>query len=535
MASKLNQIALKEYSERVSQELCDSFFDKVPTIQGKHLLHFSDIKQVNYFLVKLLFQRWLEEGEHLQSPYFDYSAPDVQEAFAYLNNVLSHHIQIRRTYFEPLLAEAVLDTLKLTLAPYTFFDKEFERFGANIHLQRDFLAICRYIRIHGLLRDNIYTKFKAAASNQMIGAQQARDLVIQAMDDVSDFDDPKPILRYFNQILAFKIQDFIKKESPKPVDSLTTPTVPPYVPPVADKEKKEVNQASPHDLTAIADQTLYSAEQTYMAEVEKNEVKVEQKNQEDSKKESSISDEVPESVKSSESANDSAAPQESAKAISAEEDNKEIAIASTTPEQVAAVIAETEVETKKETVTNDSAAPQESAKAISAEEDNKEIAIASTTPEQVAAVIAETEVETKKETVTNDSAAPQESAKAISAEEDNKEIAIASTTPEQVAAVIESKAEPEITEAKANAEPVRVIAPRRSIRESLNTENKHIFVKELFGGDSAVLEEALSGIDASPSYKEAVMEIRNKYHYKYDWDLLKSEVREFYANISDLF
>lgn len=437
MASKLNQIALKEYSERVSQELCDSFFDKVPTIQGKHLLHFSDIKQVNYFLVKLLFQRWLEEGEHLQSPYFDYSAPDVQEAFAYLNNVLSHHIQIRRTYFEPLLAEAVLDTLKLTLAPYTFFDKEFERFGANIHLQRDFLAICRYIRIHGLLRDNIYTKFKAAASNQMIGAQQARDLVIQAMDDVSDFDDPKPILRYFNQILAFKIQDFIKKESPKPVDSLTTPTVPPYVPPVADKEKKEVNQASPHDLTAIADQTLYSAEQTYMAEVEKNEVKVEQKNQEDSKKESSISDEVPESVKSSESA--------------------------------------------------------------------------------------------------NDSAAPQESAKAISAEEDNKEIAIASTTPEQVAAVIESKAEPEITEAKANAEPVRVIAPRRSIRESLNTENKHIFVKELFGGDSAVLEEALSGIDASPSYKEAVMEIRNKYHYKYDWDLLKSEVREFYANISDLF
>ncbi|TAF31380.1 MAG: hypothetical protein EAZ57_11700, partial [Cytophagales bacterium] len=266
MASKLNPKALHNYSERVAQELCDSFFDKVPVVHGKHLLHFSDVKQINYFLVKLLFQKWLEEGEHLQSPYFDYSAPDVQEAFAYLNNVLSHHIQIKRTYFEPLLAEAVADTLRLSLAPYTFFDKEFERFGAHLHVQRDFLALCRYIRIHGLLRDSIYNKLKNAAKNQVIGTEDAKELIIQAMDELSDFDDPKPILRYFNQIIAFRLQDLVKKEEEEKPYSLTTPTVPPLKKPDDEKVSSEIKTAATL-APELTDQTLYSAEQTYIEKV----------------------------------------------------------------------------------------------------------------------------------------------------------------------------------------------------------------------------------------------------------------------------
>ncbi len=46
--------------------------------KADEIIHLTPVQQVNYFVLKELFQRWKSEINQLKSPYFDYDNDEVQ-------------------------------------------------------------------------------------------------------------------------------------------------------------------------------------------------------------------------------------------------------------------------------------------------------------------------------------------------------------------------------------------------------------------------------------------------------------------------
>jgi hypothetical protein len=94
-----------------ASKLADSFFLKNEKINGKEILSFCDIKQVNLFVVKELMRLWNAESEKWRSPFFNYESAEVQEVVAQFKIVLSNNISISKKDFVPLLKAATAQTL----------------------------------------------------------------------------------------------------------------------------------------------------------------------------------------------------------------------------------------------------------------------------------------------------------------------------------------------------------------------------------------------------------------------------------------
>ncbi|MGF1533719.1 MAG: hypothetical protein ACFCUI_08440 [Bernardetiaceae bacterium] len=77
--------------------------------------------------------------------------------------------------------------------------------------------------------------------------------------------------------------------------------------------------------------------------------------------------------------------------------------------------------------------------------------------------------------------------------------------------------------------------PGKSIEELIPVGRKMAFIQELFKGEQHVFDEVVDKIDHCANYHDAIMYIREKYFYKYDWDLGNSEVQEFYSLIEKKF
>jgi hypothetical protein len=93
------------------------------------ILGLTPSKQVNFFVIKSLFDAWHAELEKLKSnPYFDYRDNNVHRALNEFMNVLSRSIKIDRENFEPLIGDAVSLSILVALDPLSFFKNEFEKF-----------------------------------------------------------------------------------------------------------------------------------------------------------------------------------------------------------------------------------------------------------------------------------------------------------------------------------------------------------------------------------------------------------------------
>lgn len=148
MNYKLNKTYIRNYAEEVSDKICNEFFKDHQVIEGKQLVNLTQIRQINLFLVKSMYLLWQEEGGALHSPYFNYTAPEVRQAFNKLMNVLSKNISISRTDFEGFLAEVIKDSLNFLISPPDYFEKLFESFNGKIHVKSQLMPLKKYYRYH---------------------------------------------------------------------------------------------------------------------------------------------------------------------------------------------------------------------------------------------------------------------------------------------------------------------------------------------------------------------------------------------------
>jgi hypothetical protein len=125
MQDKYSLAKCEQYGRRLATRLSQQFFGPQPdaTLDGPALLKFTPIRQVNLLVLRQLLGRWQQEASALRSPYFDFEAGPVRTALGQFMNVLSRHIRLDRAALEPLLTQAVTDTLVLATDASAAFER----------------------------------------------------------------------------------------------------------------------------------------------------------------------------------------------------------------------------------------------------------------------------------------------------------------------------------------------------------------------------------------------------------------------------
>lgn len=161
MESNINHKVIDSYSKSFTDILIKKYFKKKTKIKGEEILSFCEIKQINYFVLKILFDKWKTEINNLKSPYFDYESAEVQKSVQSLMNVLSKNILVDKEDFRSLLEEAVYKTILLIFSPYEYYLQEINKPTYQQISIGDLKAIQKYIKINGHLLNTYIEKFNS--------------------------------------------------------------------------------------------------------------------------------------------------------------------------------------------------------------------------------------------------------------------------------------------------------------------------------------------------------------------------------------
>ncbi|MEY3442117.1 MAG: hypothetical protein RLZZ519_398 [Bacteroidota bacterium] len=109
---KLNQL-VDDITAKLLQSAQDRFENGA--IDGAGITEFCHHSQVNQFILFRIYQDWNAQISQMVHPYFDYSATEVKDGLRRFLNLLSSHILVKQADFEPLVRQAVYNSLKLIL------------------------------------------------------------------------------------------------------------------------------------------------------------------------------------------------------------------------------------------------------------------------------------------------------------------------------------------------------------------------------------------------------------------------------------
>ena len=203
--SAVNLQALQEYSERFSREVCNRFFTEHEKVEGQQLSRFSSVKQVNLFMVRILFEKWQEEAARLQSPYFNYAATEVKKSFNQLMKALSTNIRMDKATALALTEQATYETLLLQLDPIAGLAKMLDGYPDKLSEKLQLRPLLKYVRIHPKLVEQMGIKVLGEATDyqkkDFIGRvklllQKHPDLIQQPHTLIDNFSRTLPVGLY---------------------------------------------------------------------------------------------------------------------------------------------------------------------------------------------------------------------------------------------------------------------------------------------------------------------------------------------------
>lgn len=207
----LNYYTISDYAQRFARLFCDPFYQKHPAIKGEQVLSLCPEPQINLLVVKNIFVKWKEEIESSKSPLFDYQNPEVLKAHQSLMNTLSRNIRIERKLFEPLLMEAVEETLLWILSPFDYFRK-LSNNATSIDIEEQIGSIAKYIRIRKPFFDKIVRTFQSEDKKE-VNTFELLAAVRLAWDKEPE-QNSELLLATLFKILPANFQDFVLVEAP---------------------------------------------------------------------------------------------------------------------------------------------------------------------------------------------------------------------------------------------------------------------------------------------------------------------------------
>ncbi len=206
----INQNELHQYSRTLANRMADYYFIDHSFIEGKDILKFCDIKQVNLFLVKNLFEKWQGETAKLESPYFDFNNPAVKQALQQFMNTLSQHIRVMRDDFHPILSESIREALLLVVEPLSFFRHEINKVIYQPPSEKKYKEISKYISINKKIWAAFLSRVQGVSA---LNKEQANQILDEVMDEYRTGVEPMQwVLQSFSDIMHLDIAKLLGQE-----------------------------------------------------------------------------------------------------------------------------------------------------------------------------------------------------------------------------------------------------------------------------------------------------------------------------------
>ncbi len=218
--SNINHEGIEAYASNFASKVSEDFFRKSPKINGKDILEFTPIAQVNAFILKMLLSEWKKEFSKLKSPYFDYEDAEVNQALKTFMNVLSKNIAISRADFEPLVRQAVQDAILIIYSPYDYYCKEIRKQDPI-----DLAALeeaNKYIKVNKHLMAAYLNKLKEKPGKELPsedGFKLLNEVFEEIQEDPEDFE---PFTKAFSEISRLTLEVIYGQE--KQDESSAQPT-----------------------------------------------------------------------------------------------------------------------------------------------------------------------------------------------------------------------------------------------------------------------------------------------------------------------
>ena len=209
MSTQINGNYLEKYATSYAELVCDQFFSTRQFITGQEIIQLTPSAQVNFFIIKRLFELWQEElGKLKSSPYFDYRDIAVHEALTQFMNVLSRRIKVERRHLEGMLQDAVQNAILVATDPVSFFHLELEKAPAgkiNEYLKEN----KKYFKWNERLVTSLIDK--AGIVQDLESYQQAIASNFQSLG--GSLDSPKELIATLNATLSFDLELYLGKEA----------------------------------------------------------------------------------------------------------------------------------------------------------------------------------------------------------------------------------------------------------------------------------------------------------------------------------
>lgn len=224
MENKLNIQELQGYAKQLSRKLCREYFvlDK-RLVDGKEVLQFTTIEQVNYFVLKIVFVKWKDEmAQYKQSPYFDYQKPEIELALQNLMNEVSNSINIKMFDFEILLSQAIEETIYLALSPYHYFKIYYFSPEKTKITLAELKEKAKYLKINAVFFNHFIEKLETYRIPSFMVADIMGHFQESYYTTNNTFDDYEQIIEQFDQLMPLEL-DKIVSDLKKKDDYAPTP------------------------------------------------------------------------------------------------------------------------------------------------------------------------------------------------------------------------------------------------------------------------------------------------------------------------
>ncbi|WP_186753500.1 hypothetical protein [Echinicola salinicaeni] len=232
MNDKINLNYLENYAQAFSDKVCSEYFITKKYMSGQEIIQLTPNSQVNFMIIKTLFEKWQEELEKLKSnPFFDYRDMAVASALKEFMDVLSRAIKVERAHFEPMMEVAVIDAVLLALDPMVYLWGEIEKAAPNS--PADHLKSSRkYIKWHGKLLAELLER----------GGQGDADIYKNELSKAyeklqGELAPAKELLGTLDQVLPINWDELLPSAEEREADSEAEPKFSDE--PIEEKENKE--------------------------------------------------------------------------------------------------------------------------------------------------------------------------------------------------------------------------------------------------------------------------------------------------------
>lgn len=197
---------VKGFKKTFTEQIIDQSYQGKATLSGKELVTLTPSKQLNFLVMKALFQEWQEEMKRLESPYFNYKHPDVKKALVQFMNVLSQHIEVNAETLEALTSKALDEAFVLVTDPAAFIRNEFAGREKQTYQQKHAKPIIKYLK---LLNDEFDDFFNAQASGTYAEVFEIAD---DYFADVDLSESQERLFTNLSEVAHIKLEDLLDEE-----------------------------------------------------------------------------------------------------------------------------------------------------------------------------------------------------------------------------------------------------------------------------------------------------------------------------------